>query len=102
MFDFDQNDLVRKMFGAICLNVLLFRCEKSDCNEEYAGVYPPCLKMARKGDLSFMKNEMSAHAFLLYLVNQGFRGPDYLKSIGESLPDGIRADGGTAELAQKN
>lgn len=157
VFDLDKHDLARKMFGAICLNVLRFRCENVDYDVEYDAVYckiastvqfdarwrkvfaflmkgargacpiskadlarfktsaaegfesfqrtveevaAPYFKMARAGDLSFMKDRGSAHALILYLVNQAFRGPDYLKMIGENLPEVIKADGGTAELAK--
>ena len=157
VFDLDKHDLARKMFGAICLNVLRFRCENADYNAEYDEVYckiasavqfdaewqklfsflmqgargacliskddlarfktsaaegfesfqcnveevaAPYFKMARADDLSFMKDSASAHAIILYLVNQAFRGPDYLKMVGENLPESIRADGGTAELAK--
>lgn len=157
IFDLDKHDLARKMFGAICLNVLRFRCENADYDAGYDEVYckiasavqfdaewrkmfaflmegtrgsspiskadlarfkasaaegfeafqrnveevaSPYLKMARADDLSFMKDRCSAHALILYLVNQAFRGPDYLKMIGENLPGVIKADGGTAELAK--
>lgn len=157
VFDFDKHDLARKMFGAICLNVLRFRCENMDYDAEYDEVYhkivssikfddewdkmfaflkkgaqgdnpispvdlarfkeraaegfesfqcnveevaAPCFKMAREDGLSFMKDKATAHALILYLVNQAFRGPDYLKMIDKNLPESIRADGGTAELAK--
>lgn len=157
IFNLDKHDLVRKMFGAICLNVLRFRCENADYDAEYDAVYckiasdvqfdaewrkmfaflmegargtsliskadlarfktsaaegfeafqcnveevaAPYFKMAREDDLSFMKEKASAHALILYLVNQAFRGPDYLKMIDKNLPESIRADGGTAELAK--
>lgn len=157
VFDFDRHELARKMFGAICLNVLRFRCEKSNYSSEYDEVYSkivsgikfgdewdkmfaflmkgaqrsdlispidlarlkdqaaegfesfqcnieevaaPYFKMARAGSLSFMKDKASAHALILYLVNQAFRGPDYLKVIDKNLPESIREAGGSVELGK--
>jgi len=156
-FDLRKQDMVRNMFGTICLNVLRFRCEKSDYSAEYdkvfcriadgvefgtewrkifavlvdgaCGKHPiskedlerfsksaaegfesfqccienvaaPFLAKACSEGLSFMKDRPSAHAMLLYLVNQGFRGPDYLKMVSENIPESIKTDGGTAELAK--
>lgn len=60
----------------------------------------PVLRNVRNGDLSDLKDDKKLLRLLTYLVNQCFRGPDYLRMIQEQLPDEIVADGGTAELAR--
>ncbi len=58
----------------------------------------PFLRQARKGCLDFMKNKEDAFAFLNYVFNQSFRGPDYLAQLRESLPKKNLPEGATANL----
>lgn len=57
------------------------------------------LKRVRNHDLGCLKNDSDLLRLLTYLVNQCFRGPDYIEMIREELPPSISADGGTPELA---
>lgn len=42
--------------------------------------------LRNKGGLSFMKDKTSAFRFVHYIMNQGTRGPDYLKFLETTLP----------------
>lgn len=60
----------------------------------------PYLKEARKGNLAFMKEYRSAFPFILYLVNQTFRGPSYLIEKGLSMPEELKSQGISVNVAK--
>lgn len=60
----------------------------------------PYLKEAIKGKLAFMKEYRSAFPFILYLVNQTFRGPSYLIEKELTMPKELKSQGISVNVAR--
>ena len=59
----------------------------------------PVIDQILNDDLSCLKDPKSLGHLLRYIVNQCFRGPEYLEHAKNSLPSDVTKDGGTANLA---
>lgn len=54
----------------------------------------------RSKQRQILKDEAELRILLLYIVNQCYRGPEYLKMVNDSLPKFVRDDGGSARLGR--